>query len=47
MKIPGANSSLFERIDYGAKKAIEDAILEHKKQGRSILRDPLKILLAQ
>lgn len=29
-------SDLFERIDYALKKAIQDAILEHKRQGRSI-----------
>lgn len=36
MKVPSENSDLFERIDYGVKKAIRNAILEHKEQGRSI-----------
>ena len=30
------SSSLFERIDHGAKKAIQIALLEHKKLGRTI-----------
>lgn len=30
------SSSLFERIDHGAKQAIQIALLEHKKLGRAI-----------
>ena len=29
--------NLFERIDYGVRKAIANALLEHKNEGRSIV----------